>query len=195
MFGLARNLSRGAGGSVPWVWLLGADNLITTARAFDSWDILDASCTIGANEESGPDGSLTADTFTESVTTLETHQIGDDFVNGSGTYEVVVVAKALPSGRDWMRIYVMDNGGGSGVAKGTWVNLSTGAFGTQLGTVTNRAVTYWRGWPAVSFRYSGDGTAGDNTLRIASGGADDNDTYAGDGLDCFRLAMAGVRLL
>jgi len=114
-------------------------NLITYSEQFDNADWSKANITVSANTTTAPDGSTTADSWTNTATSSSYVSRGPGLTVG-GTYTFSIFAKA--GDVNWFRISNV-----SSPTSGGWFNLTDGTMGTQNGAGNvSSIVSVGNGW-------------------------------------------------
>jgi hypothetical protein len=158
-------VNEAAGAAIPAASLLGyvaenqATNLCVQSQTFDnaSWGKLNG--TIAADTQTAPDGSLTADVFTDNATSGN-HMVSTPVspLANATPYTASVYAKkgTLP----WLQIMYYD----STALFFANFNLATGAVGNKHASVTAAVVTLLNGWYRFSITFTTTNTG--NQLQL-----------------------------
>ncbi len=157
-------------------------NLLTFTQEFDNAAWLKTAATITANSTTAPDGTSTADTYTESnATSFRVVQAPNLPFTSGLSYTISVYAKQGPGTRVLQLYPSFATGGNSGAAfnltNGTVV--STAGTGSGVGSITSVG----DGWYRCSFTFVAQVT-GTNSIFIgmaATTAAAMNASYAGNG--------------
>ena len=165
--------------SEPGVWYDPSDvantnwlyNLLTFTEQFDNAAWSKTGATIVANTATAPNETTTADLIREDTSTGP-HRVFQTVAIPATTHAFSFYAK--PAGRDWVWVYV--NGG----LESAFINVSTGAIGSVVGS-PNISVTFaGNGWYRISLGFPNVTTATQNIQIWASSGNNTN-SYTGDG--------------
>lgn len=151
-------------------------NLVTYSEQFDNATWTKTNATITTNTIVAPDGTLTGDLIVEATGTSFKQLRQSSISVTSGTaYTGSVYVK--PSGRTWFVIEL----GGTPLACSAYINLSTGAVGTQIGSPSSVTVTQLpNGWYRVTITKTATST-GTANIAFYPTTTDNVISYAGDG--------------
>jgi hypothetical protein len=111
----------------------GRRNLLTYTEQFDvttsGWTKVNVGIT--ANGDTAPDGTLTADKFTETAVTNQFFANGANVGSTSGAGEARTISCYFKAAeRSWVRLSI---GGSAFPSSNVWFNIGSGAVGTQAG--------------------------------------------------------------
>ncbi|NUO62436.1 MAG: hypothetical protein HOQ34_02570 [Gemmatimonadaceae bacterium] len=157
-----------------------ATNALTFSEQIDNVAYTKSECTITANAATAPDGAATGDKVVESATATTHHYVQRatlPALTSNATQAWSFFAKAAE--RSWLRVQTFDK---AGLFRISWVNLSTGAVGTNDAGHTITLTAMPNGWYRIIVLYNaGTGaTAPSLTISLATG--DGVTTYTGDGV-------------
>jgi len=139
-----------------------ATNICAQSQTFDNAGWTKTNAVIAADNIAAPDGTLTADRFTDDATNTFhlAFTAGGIAHVASATYTASVYVKqgTLP----WMQLLATT---GAGIVAWANFNLATGAVGFTMAGTTSAVATLPNGWFRVSITYAtGAGTAGNLQL-------------------------------
>ena len=150
----------------------GTRNLLTRTEEFDNaaWQKLGASMVTGA-QANPVNGANDAQKLMEDTST-GIHRVFQTATIAAATYTFSFYAKS--AGRDWIYINT------SGAAYTAFVNISTGAVGTTVGSPTVTMTSAGNGWYRVAMTYTNAaGGASNQQIWLASNSS--TTSYTGDG--------------
>ena len=165
--------------SEPGVWFDPSDvantlwlyNLLTWTDQFDNAAWSRTGATITANAAIAPNGTTTADRLTEDTSTGP-HRVFQTVNIPATPHAFSFYAK--PAGRDW--VYVYANAG----LQTAFINVSTGAIGSVLGSSNISVTAVGDGWYRVSLGFE-NVTVGSQNIQIWAASADGTINYTGNG--------------
>jgi hypothetical protein len=155
-----------------------ATNLLLRSEEFDNASTIKINATVTANAIASPAGTLTADKIVENTAASASHIVANELATVvSGTvYTLSVFCKAAE--RSW--VFMLGSGPAFGT-NGIYVNLSTGATGSSLGSPGSAVVTpFGNGWYRISFSLTA-GSSGTSGLQVRTATGDNGGVYTGDG--------------
>lgn len=146
-------------------------NLLTYSEQFSGAAWSKPNSTVQANVAVAPDGTLSADKFVETTTSLVLHGLSESTNNAAGTYTATVYAKS--AGRTKFRL--SSNSGQNPAAE---FDLSSGTA-TPIGTTSSASITsVGNGWYRCSATRTITGGADEYQLQLM---VDAQTAYTGDG--------------
>ncbi|CAB4151522.1 hypothetical protein UFOVP601_20 [uncultured Caudovirales phage] len=149
----------------------------TISSVLNEWALTRA--TTAADVVAAPDGAVTADKLIEDTTASNTHQLASRSITVLATtaYALSIFLKAAE--RTWALVLF---GGTPFGSHGVYINLSTGALGTTVGTLDSTPIvqTCGSGWFRVTLVKT-TGAAGGGTIQVRTATADNTSSYTGDG--------------
>jgi hypothetical protein len=165
----------------------GTNNLYTFPQNFDNaiWVKQGGTITADSASVAAPDGTLTADLFTEDSISTRHGIYYNGLILPSGVYTVSVYAKK--ASQDWIQLYPATSNWSSDWAN---FNLTTGAIGNKgastIATITNVSNGWWR--ISMQATFSNPGVADFMRLYFATGNTNSVTpelTYTGTSAQCF----------
>lgn len=154
----------------------GSRNGLTRSEEFDNAAWTKTNVTITPNIVFGQDGTLSGDKIVEAATTT-THVLGQSTPALTANTAQATSVYAAAGERTWMMVQSYDK---AGVAKQSWVDLSTGVAGTTAAGHTLVITPALLGWYRIELRWNSasGGTAPEVGFFVAS--ADNTSVYLGD---------------
>lgn len=169
-------------------------NLILQSDVFDNASWTKLAATITANTSAAPDGTTTADSLIESVST-STHLTEQTATVSSAVADFADSFCVKAGTRNWCWIALVENTGGNSTLQ--YVNLSTGALGTQA-TQANWAnarvsvTPLGNGWFRLSITATKTNAATVIRARLGMASADNTASYTGDGVSNILIWRGGL---
>jgi hypothetical protein len=155
-------------------------NLLLRSQEFDNAAWTKAGGAISANALTAPDGTTTAETFTEDSAT-GVHgltPLSNTSVTSGTAYTQTVYAKA--GTRNWLRLG--QNSTVDSLTQGfAWFNLSTGAVGTVQSGIVASIDALADGWYRCRITWTAGATSANGSFVLRAATADNELTYAGNG--------------
>lgn len=162
-------------------------NLALQSQTLDNASWVKARSSIGANTDTAPDGTLTADRIIEDATATSTHQVWQSSLTITANVNVVYSKWFKAGTRTWIAIRVHDSTNTDAFQK--YFNLATGALGATFVAGTGALVRAYTelgtgtmvGWVrCVLVGNVGNGRTS-VILTTYMANADNGATYSGDG--------------
>lgn len=166
------NTSYGYGGVVA---SSSARNLFNFTEEINNDYWVKQNSTVTINATTAPDGTLTAESLIETISTVGAHRFYTNLTIPTGIHTFSLYAK--PNGRNWIYMYADL---GRAVA---YVNISTGALGAVSGSslINVVATAAGNGWYRISMTFNNVSTAS-QTFQAWTAFASGNNNQNGDGV-------------
>lgn len=161
-----------------------APNLLQYSDQFNVAPWSNGRITVAANSTAAPDGTTTADSLVEDTSVANTHYISQSATVSSSAAEYALSVSLKAGTRTWARVSLVELTGGTDAS--AYVNLSTGALGSQAGgaNLTNMrsfVSSEGNGWYRVTIVARKTNAATQLSARIGLATGDNGQTYTGDG--------------
>jgi hypothetical protein len=151
-------------------------NALSRSQEFDNAAWTKGNATITANAVNGPDGTATADKLSEDASAGTAHYAlrSGLTTTASTPQSVSIFAKAAE--RSWVRLTTSDR---AGVARHSWINISSGASGTTDSGHTVRTTALTSSWYRIELVFNSGVGAGSVDWYTVLATADAIQTYNG----------------
>jgi len=159
-------------------------NLLLRSEEFDNASWTKTASSVSANQATAPNGSTTADKFSED-TNSAFHQISQFFTSSTSTsYTFSIYAKA--AGRNLL-ILAFNGTAITGGQVYCYFNLSTGTVATNVGTTAPAITAVGNGWYRCSIQTTTLSSAGTAAAFLTTSQDSGNTLYVGDGTSGYFL--------
>lgn len=155
-------------------------NVLTCSEAFSNVAWSKSRGAVAANVAVSPDGTLTADRFTEDTAT-GLHRTYQSQTKNAGAYSESVYAKADTASIIYLRLTST-----AGINRHAWFDLSAGTVGTVEDDLTASIESLSDGWYRCSIVIDNTFAASSSTV-IGMASADGVSSYTGDGVSAVYL--------